>query len=459
MQLDWQNIKRVHFIGIGGISMSGLAKWLMRRGIHVSGSDARESKFTKELAHSGATITIGHDASAATGADLVVYTAAISRDNPELVAATKALIPCIHRPVLLGALMQSHRISVGISGTHGKTSTTGMLSTILIESGKDPSVHVGGELPMIGGTIRAGSGDIFVTEADEYAHSFLELRPNIAVVLNMEFDHPDIFPTFEDIQKAFVSFVSLLPMDGLLITCGDQPECVSLLEHCGRRGQTFGFGALCSFRAVDIAYNNQGCAHFTLLSPDAHPVSVELSVPGRHNILNALAAIAAAHACQVPIANAAALVSSFTGVKRRFELVGNTPKGTPVISDYAHHPTEVAALLQAAKAKTQGKVCLVFQPHTYSRTKALLAEYVEAMRAADQVYVTDIWAAREVDHGIVHARDLVDYAHDVAYVYRPDFTALAAELQDNCKPQDIILCAGAGDIERLCALLVESRHT
>nr|MDD6335414.1 UDP-N-acetylmuramate--L-alanine ligase [bacterium] len=455
MALDLSQVKHVHMIGIGGISMSGLAEWLLRRGIAVSGSDRAPSHLTDKLAAMGATITIGHRAGASQGADLVVYTAAINRENPELKWAIESGVPCIVRPVLLGHMMAMHPVGIGVSGTHGKTTTTGMLATILLTLGEDPSVHLGGELPLIGGTTREGRGRAFVCEADEYAHSFLQLRPSVAIITNMEFDHPDIFADIGQVRHVFGRFASLLPPDGTLIANGMDQGCVEITKKVSCHTITFGDNPSCAWWAQDIRSDGAGCMHFVLHCPLCPPLAVSLSVPGRHNVFNAIAAMAAASTLGIAPEDSARALLGYTCTKRRFERVGKTPSGAQVILDYAHHPTELHALLDAARGCTDKRIALVFQPHTYSRTKALLADYAREIALADDAYITDIWAAREADTGLVHARDLVLAAGTPHCHYAgSDYAALSGMLKASYGPGDYILVAGAGDIYRLSDQLI-----
>jgi len=441
-----------HFIGIGGISMSGLAGWLLASGMTVSGSDQRASHLTDELAALGMNITIGHTAEEIAGADVVVLNAAIKADNPALAAARGTGVPLLMRADLLAQIMAMHPLGIGISGTHGKTTTTSMLATVFLTCGEDPSLHIGGELPLIGGTTRRGQGPAFICEADEYNRSFLSLRPKNAIITNIEHDHPDIFPTMDSMLQAFCDFAALLPPDGVLLVNGDDESCRKAAAQSRARVVTFGFGSNCDYRACQLQTNAQGHMQFSFCAKGLS-LAVTLAVPGQYNVANATAALAMAHLCGLSMPHAIAAIGTFTHTKRRFERMGKTPAGAAVINDYAHHPTEVRCVLQAAKSSCSGKVFLVFQPHTYSRTAALLSEYAEAAAGADASFICDIWAAREPDLGVVHARDIAALAGPTCR-HAPSFESLAHELRETCGPEDIIVCAGAGDIERMCSLLL-----
>jgi len=430
--VNLEKINRVHFIGIGGISMSGLAEWLVQRGHRVTGSDRAASALTRKLAAMGVKTSVGHTAvEDAAQADLVVYSAAIAPDNPEMVAAQAVGVPHVSRAELLGTMMAQHAYGIGVAGTHGKTTTTAMLATAFMACGADPSVHLGGELPLIGGTTRLGGGEAFICEADEYAYSFLKLSPKYAIITNIEHDHPDIFPTFNDIKKAFEEFVGRLPKDGHLVVNYDDEACMELAKIAPCRVSAFGM--------EDGEY-----------IPD--DFNLQLTIPGRYNMANATAAMAMAHICGLDMKKAAEALAGFTFAKRRFEPVGTTPGGARVISDYAHHPTAVKAVLEAGRDVCKGRVYIIFQPHTYSRTLMFLHEYAKALRGADCAIVPDIWAAREANTGAVHSRTLAELA---GAEYEPDFEKIAAKLRCEAGQDDIIICAGAGDNTRLCEMLIK----
>ena len=335
--LSSNEIKRIHMAGIGGISMSGLAEILIHQGYTVTGSDLKSSLITQKLEKMGARISIGHQAENITGADLIIYTAAVKPNNPELVAASQIGIPCMDRATLLGEIMKKYRESVAVSGTHGKTTTTSMIAMIMLEEGLDPTIHIGGELKAIGGTTRIGSSDYFITEACEYTESFLKLHPTLAVILNIEYDHADYFKDFDEVRNAFHKFVNLVPQDGYLLVNGDDKAAVELLQQASCNKITFGFRSdRCTWSASNITFDDLGCATYSLLYQDEEICEIKLNVPGLHNVSNSLAAIAACSIMGCSAASAAKALQKFSGTGRRFELKGSS-EGVTVIDDYAHH--------------------------------------------------------------------------------------------------------------------------
>jgi UDP-N-acetylmuramate--alanine ligase len=448
---------RVHFIGIGGVSMSGLAEILISRGYTVSGSDRSENALTAKLRALGAEVYAGHRAGQERGAALIVKNAAIPDDNPELAAARAQGVPVMERTELLGQIMGEYRTAVGVCGTHGKTTTTSMLTTILTLTGRDPTAHIGSELALINGTTRTGSHDLFVAESCEYKDGFLRLSPTIVVMLNIDADHLDYFRDIDHIEQSFAAFADRLPADGLLIGNGDDARVCRIMAGCGRRWEAFGLGADNGWRAQDIASDANGCAGFTLRYPGGS-VPVRLSVPGRHNVMNALAALAAAAACGVSPDEAAPALAAYTGAARRFEKIGERG-GALLYHDYAHHPTEVAATLAAARQKNPARLLCVFQPHTYTRTRMLFDAFTRCFDDADEVVLLPIYAAREPDPGDISSQMLSD-----AISMRPDgppcrcaadFEDAAGIIRSLIAPGDIVLTLGAGDIEALGRLIRE----
>jgi len=455
--MDLKQYQHFHFIGIGGISMSGLAEMLAQRGAEVSGSDRTDSPMLAKLRSEGIRCYVGHEASQVHGADAVVYTAAIPKDNCELLEAERLGIPGIYRGDLLGAWMKEYPVSVGICGTHGKSTCTSMCSTVLVQAGVDPSVHIGTELELIGGTTRLGQSGVFVTEACEYQDSFLDFFPTIAVVLNIEEDHLDYFSGIDQIRESFVRFIRLCPeTEGLAILNGDDPQTMQAGREAGRRSVTFGLGENCDYRAVDLRLKD-GSYAFSLIRRNEKIADVTLGVPGRHNVYNALAAIAACEACGVPAETAAELIAQYHGAARRFA-DGGTCCGARIVHDYAHHPTEIRATLSSARDNTKGDVWCVFQPHTYTRTKLLFDDFSEAFSQADHLLLADIYAAREPDPGDIHSRML---AEAVARKGHPDaryagtMDHIAEILKKEVRPGDMILILGAGDIIKLLPLIQE----
>lgn len=449
--------KKVHFIGIGGISMSGLAMILMTWGIPVSGSDRSDSAVLPRLRDMGAEIFVGHRAGQHEGASLVVYTPAVPDDNEELAAARASGTPVIRRDELLGRIIRQYRQSIGISGVHGKTTCTSMASTILFKCGKDPTIHVGGSLSLIGGSVRVGGNDIFVTEACEYKESFLAFPPTIAVILNIDADHLDYFRDIDHVEQAFRKYVSLLPADGYCIVNGDDARAVGILKdaHCG--GTTFGLAETCHWRATGIIPDADGCHSFDLLEGGKPVGRVSLSVPGRHNVYNALAAIAAASRCGVDPACAAEELKAFTGADRRFQKIGETG-GAKLYHDYAHHPTEVRATLEAASLLPHNRLWCVFQPHTYTRTKALFNEFTSAFDKVDRLVLLDIYAAREPNPGDISSRMLCDAINSRDGLgrcrYAASFDEAVMIVKQELEPMDVIFTMGAGDIEKINSKLI-----
>ena len=451
------SIHKVHFIGIGGISMSGLAEILNSRGYTVTGSDMNTSAITNKLEHLGIKTMTGHSGENIAGADLVVYTAAIREDNPELAAARLQGIPTMDRATLLGRIMKGYPGSIAVSGTHGKTTTTSMISMILLEAGFNPTIHIGGELDAIGGTTHIGSNDYFVAEACEYYESFLKFFPHIAVILNIEFDHADYFKDLDHVTETFRKFAMLVPSDGYLIACADDKNIGKILGSADCKVVTFGMNPdTADWGAANITFDEMGCASYKLFHKGREVSAISLMVPGIHNAGNSLAAIAACSitGCSYDIIKQA--FSKFRGTHRRFELKG-TIDGIKVIDDYAHHPSEVKATLKAAKICEQSRIWCVFQPHTYTRTKFLMNEFATAFEDADEVILTDIYAAREIDKGEVNSEMLAyrikETGKKVRYI--KGFNAIVEQLKKHVKPGDLVITMGAGDIYKVGEMFLE----
>ena len=447
--IDFNHPIHVHFIGIGGISMSGLARILLDRHFTVSGSDAHESELTDELAKDGCLISYPQSADNITGdIDLVVYTAAIHPDNKELKAAIAAGIPTMTRAELLGQIMKNYHTAVNVAGTHGKTTTTSMITEILLAANADPTISVGGILHSIGGNIRVGSSDIFVTEACEYTNSFLSFNPTLNIILNVKADHLDFFKDLDDIRHSFKLFTEKLPSDGTLIINSDIDNYEYFYKDTDCEVITFGSDPEKSmYSATNITYDKYGCCSYTLLINNEDSGTIELSVPGLHNVYNSLSAVAAAFKLGISIDNIKAGLKHFTGTNRRFEKKGEF-NGVTVIDDYAHHPDEITATLNSAKNYPHNKIWCVFQPHTYSRTRALLHEFAEALSLADNVVLADIYAAREADPGDISSKTLQEEMKKLgkdAY-YFPDFEQIKKFLLENCIDGDLLITMGAGNI-------------
>ena len=441
--------------------MSGLAMIMSARGYRITGSDANDSDTINKLRSCGITVYIGHDAgNLMSSCALVVYTVAVSQDNPELIKANQLGIPVVERGVFLGLLTKEHKYSVAVSGTHGKTTTTAMVSSILIAQGFDPAVHLGSTFDRIGGSVRMSYSDYFVTEACEYHSNFLHLSPYCGIILNVEPEHMDWFGTYDNVLSAYTEFASNVDENGAVVVCSDWKDAVlcamegsrapvvtySLRGGCGIVGKHH-------FSAENIVSDENGSTFDITL--DGHFYhSVQLKVPGLHNISNALAACAAAYSLSCSPESIAAGLLDFKGTGRRFELIGRL-NGAPVIDDYAHHPTEVAATLSTARLSSKGRIFGVFQPHTYSRAISFLEKFGEAFRGCDNIIVTDIYAAREVDHGDINSKIISDYFTECGLnsQYMKDFTDIAIYLKQNVRKDDIVVILGAGDVNKICKMV------
>ena len=447
-KIDFKKPIHIHFIGIGGISMSGLAEILLEEGFTVSGSDSKESPLTKKLKSEGAHIVYGQKAENITSdIDCVVYTAAINRSNPELIEAVAQKIPMLTRAELLGQLMKNYDTPIAVSGTHGKTTTTSMISLILLEADLDPTISVGGILKAIGGNIRVGSSQTFITEACEYTNSFLHFFPRISVILNIEEDHLDFFKDLEDIRHSFRQFAELLPEDGTLVINGEITNHQEIYNGLPCKVITYGSSTDFDYSADNISYDEKGHVSFDLIKHVEHTDHIVLSVTGDHNVSNALSAIAVAELLGIPMSVIKKGLLSFTGTDRRFEYKGEF-NGVTVVDDYAHHPTEISATLKAAKHYPHNKVWCVFQPHTYTRTKAFFHEFAEALSHADHLVLADIYAARETDTLGISSADLTEEVRKLGTEahYFPSFKEIEAFLKEICKSGDLLITMGAGDI-------------
>ncbi len=446
-QINFQQSIHIHFIGIGGISMSGLAAILLNRGFTITGSDAKKGDRTQWLRQLGAKVSIPQSAANVTDdIDLVVYTAAIHPDNPEYQAALKKGIPMISRAELLGQLMDNYEISAAVSGTHGKTTTTSMIAQIMLAQNLDPTVSVGGILPSIGGNIRIGRSGYFLTEACEYTNSFLNLTPTIGLILNIDADHLDFFRDLDDIRHSFRLFAERIPKNGTLIIYDQIPDLDSFTGGLPCRIVSFGCGSG-EYRAEITSHDAYGCASFDLYKYDHLFGHFTLKVPGDHNVINAAAAIACADVLGADSQAMQEGLSGFTGTDRRFQKKGEIG-GVTVIDDYAHHPTEIRATLQTAKLYPVKRIWCVFQPHTYTRTKSLFGEFIDALSLADKIVLADIYAAREKDTLGVSSGLLCEKLREKGREawYFPTFDEIETFLLANCAPGDMIITMGAGDI-------------
>ncbi|BCV24691.1 UDP-N-acetylmuramate--L-alanine ligase [Gelria sp. Kuro-4] len=456
------NKRTIHFIGIGGAGMSAIAKVLLEAGNTITGSDLKRSEATARLARMGATIYIGHRAKNLKHPDLVVVSSAIPATNVELAAAKEAGIPIVQRGEMLAELMDDRK-GIAVAGAHGKTTTTSMISLVLERAGLDPTVLIGGELNDIGGNAKVGRGEYLVAEADESDGSFLKLRPHIAVVTNVEDDHLDYYGSVEKIAAAFATFVARVPGAGLAVLCADNPTAAHIAGVCQRRTVTYGLDNPATYEARNISHRTLH-SDFDVFERGAYLGSLSLSVPGRHNILNALATVAVAREVGVDFAVVREALAVFHGVHRRFELLGEVG-GVYVVDDYGHHPTEIKATLSAAKLGRFSRIICVFQPHRYTRTKFLHKEFGAAFGQADELIITGIYSAGETPIAGVSSELIVDAvaAQDGPQpVYIPELKHIVPYLLERVRPGDLVLTVGAGNIwtvgEELVAALSQVKR-
>ena len=451
--------KYIHCIGIGGIGLSAIGEILLDRGYNVTGSDMKESEITTNLASKGARIFIGHRAENVQNADLIVYSSAVGADNPELLEAAKRNIPAITRAQMLGILMEEYKNSIAISGTHGKTTTTSMVSLILERAKLDPTILVGGNLSEIGGNVRVGGSQYFVTEACEYMDSFLSLKPKIEIILNIDSDHLDYFKDIDHIVNSFDKFASLVPEDGLIVAYEANPFVNKVIK--GQKNVlTFGLNEKCNYYAKDIVFNESGMPSFDVENQGRHLCRIQLSIPGEHNILNALAAFACCHSLGVEVAVIKETLENYHGTQRRFDIVGTTEKGVKIVDDYAHHPTEIKATLTACQNIPHNKLWCLFQPHTYTRTMALFDEFAGAFEKADVLVLAEIYAAREKNIYKISSQQLAESIKkaypDKEVIFMDDFHKIADHVCKNAQSGDLVLTMGAGDIYKVGEMILEN---
>ena len=449
--------KKVHFIGIGGSSMSGLAKILKKMGYAVSGSDMNMSATTEYLESLGIEIYNGHSATNVEGKDVVVYTNAINEENPEFKYAYDNNLETYSRAELLGFIMKNFSKSIAVSGTHGKTSTTSMIASILMEANVSPTIHVGATLDLIGGNTHLGDSEYFVTEACEYCDSFLKLYPEVAVILNIELDHIDYFKNIERVKKSFSSFIDNVPDDGFIVAFKDDANVREVIEKTTKKVITFSINdRTADWQARELSFSEEGKASYALYHKDDYITDIDLPALGTHNVLNSLAAIASCQALGCDIKDVKAGIKNYYRPQRRFEIKGDI-EGIKVVDDYAHHPTEIKATLAAARKSCKGKVWCVFQPHTYSRTKYLLNDFAASFENADEVIVSDIYAAREQNNNEIHSRDLAEKIkeNNKDAIYIDSFEKIAEYIKGNIQKDDIVIVMGAGDINKVCTLLLK----
>ena len=450
--LDFNTPANLHFTGIGGISMSALAEIMISRGFTVTGSDSHESKITDHLESLGAKIFYNQVAgNISSNIDVLIYTAAIKQDNPELVKAKELGIPLLTRAEFLGQIMLNYPMAIGVSGTHGKTTTTSMLSQTMLEGNTDPTILVGGIMPAIHGNTRVGHSDKLITEACEYTNSFLSFKPNMAIILNVAADHLDFFKDLDDIRHSFRKFAELVPDDGFLVINSDIDNLEYFTDGLKCKVMTVGSDpAKSDYSAANIEFDQFAKGSYDLVVNGEKSFHVALNVTGEHNIYNSLAAIAAAHAMGISDENIKAGLTQYGGTDRRFQYKGKVGDVT-IIDDYAHHPDEITATIKTAKHYPHKKMWVVFQPHTYSRTKSLLPEFGKALKEADAVVLADIYAAREKDTLGVSSLDvkkeIEKYGTEVHYY--PSFSEIENFLLESCSPGDLLITMGAGDVVKI----------
>jgi len=461
-KINFNNPIHVHFIGIGGISMSGLAKILCNKGFTVSGSDSATSALTYELEQDGCVISYPQNADNINASiNLVVYTAAIQSTNPELAKAVEFGTPTVTRAELLGQIMSNYKTSINIAGTHGKTTTTSMVSEMLIAADADPTISLGGILDSIGGNIRIGTSEIFVTEACEYTNSFLSFFPTINIILNVQEDHLDFFKDIEDIRHSFKLFTERLPDSGTLIINSDIDNISYFYKDSKCNVITVGSDPSKSkYSAKDIIYDKFGCCTYTLLIEGTPSGTIALKVPGLHNVYNSLAAVALGFELNIPFETIQRGLFSFSGTKRRFEKKG-TLNGFTIIDDYAHHPDEIRATLNSAHHYPHNRIWSIFQPHTYSRTKILLDKFAQALSLSDKVVLADIYASRETDDLGISSVDLMNEIKKLGTEcqYFSSFSEIEKYLLENCINGDLLITMGAGDIYKVGEDLLKQDFT
>ena len=455
--INLSEYKNIHCIGIGGIGLSAIAEILISRGYHVSGSDMKQSDITDNLEKHGAKIYIGHRAENVETADLIVYSAAIAEENPEIIRAREKNIPLAGRAEVLGVLMDDFEISIAISGTHGKTTTTSMVSLILEQAKLEPTILVGGNLAEIGGNVKVGCSKYFVTEACEYRDSFLQLRPKIEVILNIDSDHLDYFKDIEHIVSSFDKFAKIVPEDGKIIAYDANPFVNQVIRDIPG-AITYGYNENCTYYITNVAFDGNGMPVFDVNYQGEHLGKVKLSVPGEHNILNAVGAFACCHQLGVSPQTIIDTLDKFKGTQRRFDIVGTTSDGVKLVDDYAHHPTEIKATLSAAHNIPHNRLWCLFQPHTYTRTLALFDDFAEAFAEADILILAEIYAAREKNIYKISSKELAEEikrVHPDKKVYYMDtFEEIANYVKKNAEKDDLVITMGAGDIYKVGELII-----
>lgn len=454
MKLFLENLEKynhVHLIGIGGVSMSAIAETLNRWGFKVTGSDTSRSPYTDRLVDNGIKVTIGHDLSNSKVADLIIFSAAIKDNDPEMVLARQFNIPTVTRGEFVGYLTRRYEESICVSGTHGKTTTTSMIALCFLEAHLDPTIQVGATLKQINGNCTVGDSDYFILEACEYMENFLRFSPKTEIVLNIDNDHLDYFKTFDNVKNAFVKYAKLVPDNGALITNADDPACLELKEHVAGKFITYGIKNMSAdYVAKNIKHNALGYSEFDVFCDNKFYIHARLSVAGMHNVSNALACIALCSYYEIDKNTIYSALLKFTGANRRLEYIGSY-HSVAVYDDYGHHPTEITAVCKAIADKDFRESWVIFQPHTYSRTKNLLDEFARSLLGFDNIIVTDIYAAREQNNENISSVDLVnkikEYGRDALYIKK--FENIVSHIRTNAKANDLVLTLGAGTITQV----------
>lgn len=447
-KIDFEHPGHIHFIGIGGISMSGFAELLHTMGFTITGSDWNESKITKHLESLGIEVVYGQSEKNITNRiDLVVYTAAVQPTNPEYEEAQRQGIPMMERAVMVGQIMKNYSSAIAIAGTHGKTTTTSIASHIMLEADMDPTISVGGILHAIGGNIRIGHSEHFITEACEYTNSFLHFHPTVGIILNIEEDHMDFFKDIDDIRNSFRRFAELIPAHGTLIINADIPNYEEITNGLSCRVLTYGLDHTADFTAENIQYSEKGCGSFDAIYNGNKIGTFSLSVVGRHNISNALSCLAMASLYDIEEEKLQQAFTDYYGTERRFEYKGKC-NGFTIIDDYAHHPTEIQATLTSAKKYPHNTLWCAFQPHTYTRTKAFLKDFAKSLSLADKVILADIYAAREKDPGDISSQNIADELISLGkeVYYLSSFEEIEKFILKNLVDGDLLITMGAGNI-------------
>ena len=445
----FKKAKRIHFVGIGGIGMSGIAELLLNLKFYITGSDINQSQNVKRLESRGINISINHSADNVKNVDVVVYSSAVKQNNPELIAAHKNNIPVIRRAEMLAELISLKQTSIAVGGTHGKTTTSSMVGTILEESGYDPTLVVGGLVSNLNSNVKLGSGDIIVVEADEYDRSFLALNPTIAIVTNLELEHTDCYSDFEDLETAFLQYCNSVPFYGEVILCADSPSLMKISKNIKKPIVTYGTSPLADFRAVNIKYK-AGKSFYNLIHSEKDLGQIIINAPGNHNVLNSLSAIVLGIELNISFDKLKSGINNYKGVRRRFEIKENN-SGIMVVDDYAHHPTEVNATINAAKTGWKKQIVSVFQPHLFTRTRDFYKEFAESLFQSDYIIITDIYPAREEPIKEISSQLIVKELKRLGHqniIYISNLTELNSALDNLGLDNHMVITMGAGDIWR-----------